>query len=137
MTSEAVPSGKRYKGKVKPDYYGRIAPEHAHGTGNIDRWTNSTRRVMDVMMALYDRIIDPDLSVRRITVVAANLIPEDEIPPEAPEQLSLFADYDALEKKRKKEANRLLPTPMSITALTLPSTASDPYRPVFPYISIM
>lgn len=101
---KVVKTGKRYKGKVKPDYYGRIAPEHAHGTGNIDRWTNSTRRVMDVMMALYDRIIDPDLSVRRITVVAANLIPEDEIPPEAPEQLSLFADYDALEKKRKKEA---------------------------------
>ena len=97
-------TGKRYKGKVKPDYYGRIAPEHAHGTANIDRWTNSTRRVMDVMMELYDRIIDPDLTVRRITVVAANLIPEDEIPPESPEQMSLFVDYDALEKKKKKES---------------------------------
>ena len=102
-TFKVVKTGKRYKGKVKPDYYGRIAPEHAHGTGNIDRWTSSTRRIMDVMMDLYDRIIDPDLTVRRINVVAANVIPEDEIPPEEPEQMSLFVDYDALEKQKKKE----------------------------------
>ncbi len=55
------------------------------------------------MMQLYDRIIDPDLMVRRITVVAANLIAEDEIPPEEPEQMSLFVDYDALERKKKEE----------------------------------
>ena len=103
-TFRVVRTGKRYNGKVKPDYYGRIAPEHAHGTGTIDRWTSSTRRIMDVMMELYDRIIDPDLTVRRITVAAVNLIPEDEIPPEAPEQMSLFVDYDALEKQKKKES---------------------------------
>ena len=102
-TFRVAKTGKRYKGKVKPDYYGRIAPEHAHGTGHIDRWTSSTRRIMSVMMELYDRIIDPDLMVRRITVVAANLIPENEIPPETPEQMSLFVDYDALEKKKQQE----------------------------------
>ncbi len=101
---KVVKTGKRYKGKVKPDYYGRIAPEHAHGSGSVDRYTSSTRRIMDVMMELYDRIIDPDLMVRRITVVAANLIPEGEIPPEEPEQMSLFVDYDELEKKKKLEA---------------------------------
>lgn len=102
-TFKVVKTGKRYKGKVKPDYYGRIAPEHAHGTGSIDRWTSSTRRIMDVMMNLYDRIIDPDLTVRRITVAAVNVIPENEIPPEEPEQMSLFVDYDALEKQQAKE----------------------------------
>ena len=101
---KVVKTGKRYKGKVKPDYYGRVAPEHAHGSGSIDRWTSSTRRIMDVMMDLYDRIIDPDLTVRRITVTAANLIPEDEIPSEGPVQMSLFVDYDALEKQKIKEA---------------------------------
>ena len=103
-TFRVVKTGKRYRGKVKPDYYGRIAPEHAHGTGSVDRWTSSTRRIMDVMMELYDRIIDPDLMVRRITVAAANLIPEDEIPPEGPVQMSLFVDYVALEKQKKKDA---------------------------------
>ena len=96
-------TGKRYTGKVGVDQYGRPCPKHAHGTGSIDRWTNSTRRIMDVMLELYDRIIDKDLTVRRVTLVACNLIPEGEIPADAPEQLDLFTDYAALEKKKAAE----------------------------------
>ena len=96
-------TGKRFTGKVGVDQYGRPCPKHAHGTGNIDRWTNSTRRIMDVMLELYDRIIDKDLTVRRVTLVACNLIPEGEIPADAPEQLDLFTDYAALEKKKAAE----------------------------------
>ena len=58
---------------------------------------------MAVMMDLYDRIIDPDLLVRRIWVVACNLIPEDRIPAEGPVQLDLFTDYAALEKRKAAE----------------------------------
>ncbi len=97
-------TGEIYRGKVKKDpYYGRLQPEPAHGTEHIDRWTSSARRIADAMMTLYDRIIDPDLMIRRMYVVAANLIGEDEIPQEAPEQLSLFVDYDALEKERAQQ----------------------------------
>lgn len=55
------------------------------------------------MMGLYDKIVDPDLLVRRVTVVAMNLLHEDDIPEEAPEQLDLFTDYAALEKKKAAE----------------------------------
>ncbi|MBO4336968.1 MAG: hypothetical protein J5842_02740, partial [Lachnospiraceae bacterium] len=97
-------TGKPYEGKTMTDRYGRTVPYHAHGTGNIDRWTSSTRRIMDVMTELYDRIADPDLLVRRITVVACDLIRENEIPPEEPYQLDLFTDYTAQEKKKTAEA---------------------------------
>jgi DNA polymerase V len=96
-------TGKPYHGTVGLDYYGRPCPKHAHGTGNIDRWTSSTQRIMTVMMELYNRIVDPDLTIRRVNVVAVNLISEDEIPEEAPEQLNLFTDYEALEKKKAAE----------------------------------
>ncbi len=96
-------TGKRYNGKVGYDHYGRIVPGHAHGTGNIDRWTSSTRRIMDVMMELYDRIVDPELMVRRITVVACNLIYEQDIPAPEPYQMDIFTDYAALEKKKAEE----------------------------------
>ncbi len=96
-------TGKRYEGEVGMDYYGRVTPIHAHGTGNIDRWTSSTRRIIDVMMELFDRIADPDLYVRRITICAAGLIREDEIPSEEPEQLDLFTDYEAKEKREAAE----------------------------------
>ena len=98
-------TGKPYEGKTMTDRYGRVVPYHAHGTGNIDRWTSSTRRIMDAMTELFDRIADPDLLVRRITVVACNLIRESDIPPEEPYQLDLFTDYDALEKKKAAEAD--------------------------------
>ena len=96
-------TGKRYKGVVTLDFYGRPHPKHAHGTGNLDRWTSSTRRIMDMMMQLFDETVDPDLTVRRIVIAACNLIKEDEIPPQAPEQLSLFVDYEALERQRAAE----------------------------------
>ena len=96
-------TGKPYTGTVGTDYYGRVCPKAAHGTGNLDHWTSSTKAIMKEMMALYDRVTDPDLLIRRVTVVACNLIPEKEIPAEEPVQLDLFTDYTELEK-RKAEA---------------------------------
>ena len=105
-------TGKPYRGTVGLDYYGRPCPHHAHGTGSLERWTSSTRRIMDCMMELYDRIVDPDLLVRRVTVVAADLIPESQIPPEGPVQMDLFTDYAALSRRagggrRRKRERRL------------------------------
>ncbi|SDI79422.1 DNA polymerase V [Pseudobutyrivibrio sp. 49] len=94
---------KRYSGKVTTDHFGRPLPYHAHGTGNLDRWTSSTSRIMDVMVDLYDEIINPDLLIRRINVVACNLIPATEIPDDAPFQMDLFTDYAALEKEKEVE----------------------------------
>lgn len=96
-------TGARYKGVVTVDPYGRPHPRHAHGTGRIDRWTSSTRRIMDAVLSVFDRMVDPDLLVRRVTVAACDLISERDIPEEAPEQLDLFTDYDALEKQRAEE----------------------------------
>ena len=96
-------SRKRYRGIVGLDHYGRPCPKHAHGTGNLEKWTSSTHRIMKVMMELYDKIVDPELTVRRVNVVAVNLISEDEIPQDAPEQLSFFTDYEALEREREAE----------------------------------
>jgi DNA polymerase V len=96
-------TGKPYAGEVGQDYYGRIAPKHAHGTGNLDRYTSSARAIVRTMMALYDCITDPDLLIRRITIAACNLIPEDEIPAERPQQLDLFTDYTRLEQDKAEE----------------------------------
>ena len=96
-------TGKKYTGIVTGDPYGRALPKYAHGTGNLDRYTSSTRRIMEVMMELYDRIVDGDLLIRRVTVAACALIPEKDIPPEEPEQLDLFTDYEARDRKLAAE----------------------------------
>ena len=49
-TFKRTKDGKRYTGTVGLDYYGRPCPKHAHGTGNLENWTSSTRRIMSCMM---------------------------------------------------------------------------------------
>ena len=56
------------------------------------------------MMELYDRIIHPDLLIRRMYVVAVGLIREEDIPEEGPLQLDLFTDYETLTRQKEEEA---------------------------------
>lgn len=97
-------TGKTFEGKVGRDYYGRVAPKYAHGTGNLEQYTSSTRKIMDVVMALYDRIVDPDLLIRKVNIAACQLLNEDEVT-DTSQQLSLFSDYgEAKEKKAAEQA---------------------------------
>ncbi len=93
-----------YKGEVTMDRYGRMVPKHAHGSANLGQMTSSTRRITEAVLELYDRIVDPRLLIRRITV-AANHLGEERLEREKPvfEQLDLFTDYGALEREREKE----------------------------------
>ena len=97
-------TGDIYNGPISADPYGRITPKYAHGTGSLERWTSSTRRISDAMMELYDRIVHPDLLVRRIYVVAVGLLREEDIPEEAPLQLDLFTDYESLSRQMEEDA---------------------------------
>lgn len=95
---------KNYIGEITIDHYGRKVPKHAHGTANLDKKTSSTKLIIDAVMDLYDRIVNPDLLVRRITVVANRLEEEDSVTAEVSyEQLDLFTDYMALQKEREEE----------------------------------
>ena len=55
-------------------------------------------------MELYDRIVNPNLLIRRIYVVACRLSDESSAKQEDTfEQLDLFTDYAALEQKKQAE----------------------------------
>lgn len=96
---------KKYKGEVVRDRYGRAVPKHAHGTENLNCQTSSTKLIMDAVSRLYDRIVNPELLIRRITIVANKVVPESRVKTEEAsyKQLDLFTDYEAAEKKRRKE----------------------------------
>ena len=99
---------RKYHGEVTMDRYGRHVPKHAHGTANLSCQTSSTKLIMKAVEELYDRIINPDLLVRRITVVASRVVPESEAEQkEVFEQLDLFTDYQALEQEREQEKKEL------------------------------
>lgn len=99
---------KSYKGAVTTDHYGRSVPKHAHGTQNLDRQTSAGSLIEKAVMELFDRVVDKNLLVRRINICVNHLVPEDSVQ-DCCEQLTLFTDYEALEKKKAdlaKERNR-------------------------------
>lgn len=97
----------RYRGEVTTDRYGRKVPKHAHGTVNLDSQSSSTRQITDAALCLYDRIVNPGLLIRRVTITANHLVDEREaVITESCEQLNLFTDYAALEKKKEEEEAR-------------------------------
>ena len=92
-----------YKGEITIDYYGRQVPKHAHGTVNLKEPTSSTEEILDAVTDLYCRIVDKNLLVRRITVVANRLVDEVQKQEEMSfVQMDLFTDYEQLEKEKKE-----------------------------------
>lgn len=96
-----------YKGEVVTDEYGRKMPKHAHGTINIDHATSSTKLIMDMVLKLYERIVNPILLIRRINVVACNIKAVKDIKKvEKKEQLDLFTNYDEIKEKKEREEKK-------------------------------
>ena len=97
-----------YAGEVTTDWYGRAVPRSAHGSENIGRFTSSTRLIVGAMLRLFDRVVDDRLLVRRMYVVANRVrsaaVAAEEAPPE---QMNLFTDYEAQDRKQAQEQEEL------------------------------
>ena len=100
---------EKYHGEITNNYYGKAVPKHAHGTFNFDKPTSSSRLIMDGTAELYDRIVNPDLLVRRLSLVTNHVIQESVAAEQnhVPQQLDLFTDYEALEKQKHEEKAKL------------------------------
>ncbi len=96
-----------YRGEVTVDRYGREIPKHAHGTQNLEHYTSSTRKIVQAAVALYERIVEPALSVRRMYVVAARVLPRGSVPAPKAEQLDLFTDYAEAARLQEEEETSL------------------------------
>lgn len=77
-----------YHGPVKVNYYGRKVPPSVHGTGKLDGPTASLSRISEAVLKLYDKLVDKELEVRRMSIAAIRLLPAEEVPT----QTSLFVD---------------------------------------------
>lgn len=71
---------------------------YARGTASLDTATNSSAEWMPALAALYDRIVDPSLTIRRVNLTCNNIVHEEF------RQLSLFSDEAASEKSRRMQA---------------------------------
>ena len=111
----------RYQGEIKKDRYGRFVPKHSHGTENIGKYTSSTRKIQDAADALFHRIVDPGLLIRRLNITANHVMSEREVPEaDACEQMDLFVDYEIMqEEKRREEAEQVREKKIQSTVLDI------------------
>ena len=92
---------KGYEGPIVADWYGRPTPKPAHGSINLPGATASTALLLKAAMELFQHIVNPDLMVRRIYVVAAHVFPEEKA---TGIQLGLFEEMPVdLEKERRQQ----------------------------------
>ena len=97
---------REYAADAESDRYGRRVPRSAHGSARLDRYGSSSKQITEAMLALYDRIVDPALSIRRITVAACELEDESFLGRESEKQFDLFGEMDGAgeESEAEKEA---------------------------------
>ena len=94
---------RNYQGPVATDRYGRKIPKHAVGTENFP-YTSSANDLLKTVTALFDRIVDPNLLIRRLSISANKLLDEAEAPKgHETEQLDLFTDYAARDKEERED----------------------------------
>lgn len=91
-----------YHGETVVDVYGRTLPKPAHGTANIGYYTSSQTVMADAVMKLFDRIVNPKLTVRRLNLVAADIVDASH------EQYDLFTDVQKQEREKKRLKAELL-----------------------------
>ena len=101
----------KYHGEIVMDYYGRPVPKHAHGTANLASHSSSSRKIIDAVMSLYDRIVNRDLLIRRLNIATNHVIRETDEQKTSDKslQLDLFADYggegfDGQKERKVQEA---------------------------------
>lgn len=94
-----------YRGAVHTDHYGRQVPQHAHGTENLSEHTSSSKLLTEAVTRLYDRIVNPSLLIRRITI-AVNHVEDERKAQKEFVQMNLFQDYQMGSNESEEEKER-------------------------------
>lgn len=94
---------------IKKDHYGRRVPKPAHGTYRLPLRTASTRLIINGFLEIYHQYVNPNFQIRKITVVADDLIDENlgDDQPEPHIQMDFFTNYAELERQKQLELRRL------------------------------
>lgn len=100
-----VENASKATGEIVSDWYGRKVPKPAHGSVNLGRHSSSTALITGAVVDLFDKIADKKLTVRRVTIAANNLLPDNEV--EAAVQLDLFAEAEDNTKERRVQESIL------------------------------
>ena len=106
LTNPAIKA--KYKGPVRTDHYGRAVPKYAQGTERLNRLTSSARLLIRATTSLFDRIVNPNLLIRRLNLTVNHVVDRTTAKKtEKPVELDLFTDYEAVRQQKEAEEEAL------------------------------
>lgn len=110
-----------YRGETTTDHYGRRIPKNAHGTKHLCAPTSSSTTLIKATLALYDRITNPILLIRRLNLTLHHVKTESSLPsPPTWRQLNLFDDpTDEAKQQEKQQQQGLKERKMQETLLQI------------------
>ena len=94
-----------YTGPTTTDPYGRTLPKHGHGTCHLPGYTNDCNALTQAALQLYNRVGDKNLLVRRLNLVAGDVLPAGDAPAT---QLSLFDTPADTDPRQQQLQNAML-----------------------------
>lgn len=102
-------SSKLESGNLATDHYGRRVPKPARGTHRLLEPTSSSRLIIDGFLEIFQRCVQPNYNMRKITLSVNNLTHDTEIGSNAsmPVQFDLFTDYEQLEHQKLQQSIQL------------------------------
>ena len=91
-----------YEGEMKNDRYGRSVAKPSVGTAQLSGFTSSSKEIVEAALGIFDRVVNPRLLVRRMSVAVNNLVPRDSAEERNAgagpgEQLDLFGEFEERE----------------------------------------
>ncbi len=96
------------KGELTSDMYGRKVPRPAHGTIRLNKKTASSKLLCQKTLELFEKIINPYLLVRRLTVSFEDLsYDKDEKVKRENVQFDLFSDSFTKDEEKKQEQKEI------------------------------
>ncbi len=97
---ENQPSG--YQGKVILDSYGRTLPQPAHGSIKLPQDSCSSKMLVEYMMQLYNRIVQPQLLIRKLNISVNHVLSRQQRGPVL-QEFNLFANQEEQEQQQEKK----------------------------------
>lgn len=84
------------------DRYNRRTPKPAQGTLRLQSYTSSTKLLIQNFLQLYHKNVNPNFTIRKVTLAANNLISEFTTLDSEPKftQTNFFTNYTALEQQQ-------------------------------------
>ena len=85
-----------YHGKKHIDYYGRTVPKSSNGSFPLDKPTALATTIVKATLSLYDSIVNNSLLIRRLTIIAGDVLDESvaKDSDNKAQQLDLFENSD-------------------------------------------